>query len=62
MLIGFALFVSACGFDACDALPVTDDVYPTHQECQQMLNAIHEHRPNVVLMCSEVYREPQQKE
>ncbi|QIP56869.1 hypothetical protein [Hafnia alvei] len=61
MLIGFALFVSACGFDACDALPVTDDVYPTYQECIQVLDAIHERRPNVVLMCAEVFREPQQK-
>ena len=56
MLIGFALFVSACGFDACDALPVTDDVYSTYQECQRVLSAIYERRPNVVLMCSEVYR------
>ncbi|EPE4191371.1 hypothetical protein ACSIZT_001806 [Yersinia enterocolitica] len=57
MLIGFALFVSACGFDACDALPVTDDIYPTRFEYQQVINAIHVRRPNSVLICSEVYRE-----
>ncbi|CNL89106.1 Uncharacterised protein [Yersinia enterocolitica] len=56
MLIGFALFVSACGFDACDALPVTDDIYPTRFEYQQVINAIHVRRPNAVLICSKVYR------
>ncbi|MGT3185007.1 hypothetical protein [Yersinia enterocolitica] len=56
MLIGFALFVSACGFDACDALPVTDDIYPTRFECQHIINAIHVRRSNAVLICLEVYR------
>ncbi|HDL7647602.1 TPA: hypothetical protein PXO92_004304 [Yersinia enterocolitica] len=56
MLIGFALLVSACGFDAYDALPVTEDIYPTRFECQQVINAIHMRRPNSVLICSEVYR------
>lgn len=55
VLVGFALFVSACGLDACDALPVSDDIYPTQQACQRMLDAIHERRPHVILMCGEIY-------
>ncbi|MFL4557739.1 hypothetical protein ACH19I_14285 [Yersinia kristensenii] len=31
-------------------------IYPTRFECQQVINAIHVHRPNAVLICSEVYR------
>ncbi len=56
MLIDFVLLVSSCGFDACDALPVTEDVYPTKSECLQISTLIKERRPNAVLMCSEVYR------
>ncbi|EMU5280961.1 hypothetical protein ACR3CL_003584 [Yersinia enterocolitica] len=56
MLIGFVLLVSSCGLDACDALPVTEDIYPTQSECQQISTLIKERRPDVVLMCSEVYR------
>ncbi|WP_250870444.1 hypothetical protein [Hafnia paralvei] len=55
VFVGFALFVSACGLDACEALPVSDDIYPTQQACQQMLEAIHERRPHVTLMCGEIY-------
>ncbi len=55
MLIGFVLLISSCGFDACDALPVTEDIYPTQSECLQISTLI-EHSPDVVLMCSEVYR------
>lgn len=57
VLVGFALFVSACGLDACEALPVSDDIYPTQQACQQMLDAMHERRPHVVLMCGEIYED-----
>lgn len=56
MLIGFVLLVSSCGLDACDALPVSEDIYPTQSECQIMLAQIKEHRPSAVLMCGEVYR------
>lgn len=56
MLIGFVLLVSSCGLDACEALPVSDDIYPTQSECLQISTLIKERRPNVVLMCSEVYR------
>ncbi|MFS2222365.1 hypothetical protein [Pantoea sp. B65] len=56
MLIGFVLLVSACGYDACDALPVSEHIYPTHAACQQMADRIHQRRPNAVLMCGEVWR------
>ncbi|MBV4365965.1 hypothetical protein ACMGGR_16410 [Erwinia sp. BNK-24-b] len=56
MLIGFVLLVSACGHDACDALPVSDHIFPTRAACQQMANRIHERRPSAVLLCGEVYR------
>ncbi len=56
MLIGFVLLVSSCGFDACDALPVTEDIYPTQSECLTISALIKEHRPAAVLVCSEVYR------
>ncbi|WP_186367631.1 hypothetical protein [Yersinia aldovae] len=56
MLIGFVLLVSSCGFDACEALPVTDDIYPTQSECLTTSALIKERRHDVVLICSEVYR------
>lgn len=56
MIIGFVLLVSSCGFDACEALPVTEDIYPTQSECQVASTRLQERRPDAVLMCSEVYR------
>lgn len=56
MLIGFVLLISSCGLDACDALPVTEDIYPTQSECLTVSTRLKERRPNAVLMCSEVYR------
>ncbi|WP_350316336.1 hypothetical protein OHK33_22140 [Pectobacterium aroidearum] len=57
MIIGFLLLVSACGFDACDAMPVSDDIYLTEESCTLVLDAIHERRPAAVLMCVAVLRE-----
>lgn len=57
MLIGFVLLVSACGHDDCDALPVSEHIYPTRYACEQMAERIHQRRPNAVLLCGEVYRE-----
>ncbi|CFB66723.1 hypothetical protein [Yersinia enterocolitica] len=56
MLIGFVLLVSTCGMDACEALPVTDDVYATRHECMAVAARLHQRRPDVVLICGEVYR------
>ncbi|CFR14667.1 Uncharacterised protein [Yersinia frederiksenii] len=56
MLIGFVLLVSSCFNDSCDALPVTEDIYPTQSECTIMLARIKERKPSAVLMCGEVYR------
>ncbi len=44
MLIGFVLLVSACGHDACDALPVSERIYPTKVACEQMADRIHKVR------------------
>ncbi|MBH2716598.1 hypothetical protein I5Q16_16840 [Serratia marcescens] len=57
MLIGFSLFVSSCGFDACEALPVSERIYPTELQCQQMLDRVQARCPAAVLMCGEVYRD-----
>ncbi|MFP9470293.1 hypothetical protein AB6D37_16345 [Pectobacterium brasiliense] len=57
MIIGFVLLVSACGFDACEAMPVSDDLYLTEESCILVLDAIHERRPAAVLMCGAVWRE-----
>ena len=56
MLIGFVLLVSACGYDACDALPVSEHIYPTYADCEHIAEKILERRPHVVLLCAEVYR------
>lgn len=56
MLIGFVLLITSCFNDSCNALPVTEDIYPTQSECQAVSTLIKECRPNAVLMCSEVYR------
>ncbi len=57
LLIGFSLFVSSCGFDACEALPVSERIYQTEQQCQQILSRLQARRPTAVLMCGEVYRD-----
>jgi hypothetical protein len=56
MLIGFVLLVSACGHDACDALPVSEHIFPTQVACEQMAGRIHQRRPDAVLLCGEVHR------
>lgn len=56
MLIGFVLLVSACGNDACEALPVTETIYPTLSDCQRIEARIHKVRANVFLLCGEVHR------
>jgi len=56
MLIGFVLLVSACGHDACDALPVSEHIFPTRAACERMAERIHERRPAAVLLCGEVHR------
>ncbi|MFC0225700.1 hypothetical protein [Serratia aquatilis] len=56
MLIGFILLVSACGYDHCEALPVSERIYPTKAECEKMIDAIQRLRPKAVLFCGDVYR------
>ncbi|KFD17628.1 MULTISPECIES: hypothetical protein [Tatumella] len=56
MLIGFVLLVSACGNDACDALPVSEHIFPTQGSCEVMADRIRKARPHAVLLCGEVHR------
>lgn len=55
MLVGFLLLVSACGADYCEALPVSEKIYQTEEQCQTLLTKLHQRRPHALLMCSEVY-------
>ncbi|WBW60100.1 hypothetical protein [Klebsiella electrica] len=61
-LAGFVLLVSACGTDACDALPVTDDIYLNKQSCELVADVIHERSPDALLICGEVWREEESNE
>lgn len=56
MLIGFVLLLSTCSHDACDALPVSERIYPTKLTCEYMAYRIHKIRPNIILLCGEVHR------
>ncbi|MGS4242449.1 hypothetical protein [Serratia marcescens] len=56
-LAGFILLVSACGTDACDALPVTEDIYLNKQSCKRAADTIHKRSPGALLICGEVWRE-----
>ncbi|CFQ48944.1 Uncharacterised protein [Yersinia similis] len=56
MLIGFVLLITSCFNDSCDALPVTEYIYPTQSECLTISALIKERRTDVVLTCGEVYR------
>ncbi|MFQ9623485.1 MAG: hypothetical protein ACLR17_20385 [Enterobacteriaceae bacterium] len=53
-LAGFILLVSACGTDACDALPLLN-IYLNKQSCELVMNVIHERSPGALLI--EVWRE-----
>ncbi len=56
ILIGFVLLVSPCSHDACDAIPVSERVYSSKTECEQVREAIQLRRPQAVLFCGDVYR------
>lgn len=54
MLAGFILLITAHSH----ALPVTETIYPTKAECEQMKARILDRRPNVALECEEVVKSP----
>ncbi len=56
-LSGFVLLVSTYGTDACDALPVSDDIYLNKQSCELVMELVQERAPESVLICGEVWRE-----
>lgn len=55
-LIGFVLLFSLCGKDACERVPVTEKIYPTQQNCQQVADELKKRRPHYEFSCGEVYR------
>ncbi|MDV0623709.1 hypothetical protein RZO95_17305 [Klebsiella variicola subsp. variicola] len=61
-LAGFILLVSACETDACDALPVSDDIYLNKQSCELVMELVQENTPESVLICGEVWREEKSNE
>ncbi|HBO24078.1 MULTISPECIES: hypothetical protein [unclassified Providencia] len=56
VLVGWALWVSPCGTDSCDALPVTDTLF-TEQQCISRKSYLESKRPNLFFLCGEVYRD-----
>ncbi|EDJ9088421.1 hypothetical protein GFI45_25800 [Salmonella enterica subsp. enterica] len=56
-LIGFVLLFSPCGKDACEWVLVTEKIYPTHSDCQQVADQLGKRRPQYEFSCSEVFRE-----
>ncbi|EEL2519043.1 hypothetical protein G9I05_005015 [Salmonella enterica] len=55
-LIGFVLLFSPCGKDACEWVPVTEKIYPTQQNCQQIADELKKRRPHYEFSCGEVHR------
>lgn len=55
-LIGFVLLFSPCGKDACEWVPVTEKIYQTRQNCQQVADELKKRRPHYEFSCGEVYR------
>ena len=58
MLVGYVLLVSPCGNDSCDAVPVTETIY-TKDECTTRLNYLKQKRPDLIIFCGEVLRDPE---
>ncbi|AXD06243.1 hypothetical protein LFZ28_20325 [Salmonella enterica subsp. enterica serovar Milwaukee str. SA19950795] len=54
--VGFLLLVGTCGRDACDAIPVTEKIWPTEQACMQVMERIKKRYPNEIFYCEEVLR------
>lgn len=59
VLIGWALWVSPCGTDSCDALPVTDSIF-TQEQCVSRKSYLESKRPNLYFLCGEVYRDSEE--
>ncbi|EAB2832887.1 hypothetical protein YS65_000453 [Salmonella enterica subsp. enterica] len=55
-LIGFVLLFSLCGKDACEWEPVTEKIYQTRQNCQQVADELKKRHPHYEFSCGEVYR------
>ncbi|ENS2883953.1 hypothetical protein ACEZ5U_004509, partial [Shigella sonnei] len=49
--IGFVLLVGTCGNDACDAIPVTEKIWPTEQVCIQVMERIQKRYPSEIFYC-----------
>ncbi|ECP4668586.1 hypothetical protein [Salmonella enterica] len=56
VLIGFVLLFSPCGKDACEWVPVTERIYQTRQNCQQVADELKKGHSHYEFSCGEVYR------
>ncbi|EED7272744.1 hypothetical protein ZD66_003371 [Salmonella enterica subsp. enterica] len=56
VLIGFVLLFSPCGKDACEWVPVTERIYPTRQNRQQVADELKKGHSHYEFSCGEVYR------
>ncbi|EEN5589893.1 hypothetical protein FWP04_20325 [Salmonella enterica subsp. enterica serovar Mountpleasant] len=56
VLIGFVLLFIPCGKDACEWESVTEKIYPTRQNCEQVADELKKRRPHYEFSCGEVYR------
>ena len=56
ILVGWGLWVSACGLDSCDAIAVTETIF-TQKECEARKLYLEKKRPELYFYCGEVYRE-----
>lgn len=54
VLMGFVLFFSPCAHDACEWVPVSEEIYPTELACEKVLEAIAVRHPLVILDCKRV--------
>ena len=59
MTIGFVLLVGTCGQDACDAIPVSEKLWPTKQSCLQVLTQMQKRYSDEIFYCEEVLRNEQ---
>lgn len=59
ILVGWGLWVSACGLDSCDAMAVTETIF-TQKECETRKLYLEKKRPELYFHCGEIYRENNQ--
>lgn len=54
ILAGFVLLTIPC--NNCDPVPVSEKLYQTKHQCEQMIERLNSVRPKAILTCGEVWR------